>query len=237
VSTNKDGFSTPRDMVREVLTNERVAWIRSCMQFKTDADTFRYDLSRVLTRYEIEKERANRSTKKSRRTSLMKLHDGASRFLLALNKLPLDVSDNIESSLDVITHDERWEGWEFFSDDPMPDDDDSLKVSQIAVRKIIAACQSELEFLDEIKGQPKGSANPALDHLIVELSCIFEHTTGLVPDSYCYRDETSEDEYNGSFYQMVKVILDEFAPKDYGTPGALGIRIVRRLRPLRTNNT
>ena len=72
--------------------------------------------------------------------------------------------------------------------------------------------------------------NPSLDQLIADLAALYEAETGYSASSHCYRDVTVEDEFNGKFFLMTKVFLEELAPNILSTPIALGKRIHRVLQ-------
>lgn len=205
--------------------------------YKSDPQFLHSDIIRNLIRYELEKERQRVMTKSAQRKSLMKLHGSARQFLNALDNLPVDILKIVRGNLKALTEQKRWEGWTFETNQPIPADDDSLALARACLRNVAAACELELDILEETKGQSKGSRAPALDYLIVNLALLFESNTDLSATSQCYRDQTSEDDYNGKFYNMVKMVMDFYAPRSYGTSAGLGIRIIRTLRSLDCPNT
>lgn len=232
-----EGSLSIRDHVDAVITVELAQKLLTDMTTETDVEIFRSDLVRAFTRYKRLKTSLERTKKKAKRVHLTKVRDTANRFIFDLKALPRDIYGELQDGLDRLTDEERYEGWDFFSGDPMPESDDSLHVIELAARNIIAASQAALDEMYSSKGQPRGSESPELDQLIVELSDIFEALTGLSAESQCYREEYSNDDYGGKFYKMVKASLDAFADQDYKTPAGLGMRILRKLRLFREPNT
>ena len=219
-----------RDEVEADLSEELVSSLHALIGAEAELAQFRQDLIRVLTRYELNRETTTSTPKKERRAQLTKLRDKASQLIEAMNALAPDVTRALDTNLSAVTEEARWDGWSFDSDEPLPGDDQSVADAQQAAENIIAACQMELDLFTETKGEKKGSANPALDQLLGGLAALFEDETDRLAHSQCYRDDICEDGYNGAFFVMAKRLLDGYAPRSYGTPAALGIRILRVLK-------
>lgn len=218
-----------REEVEADLPDELVERFHGIIAAPRDPSQFRERLVHILTRYELYSVNAKATRKNDRRKQFTKLHDKASEFLKALDALGPDVVCSLEGALEAVTAD-KWDKWSFESDDsPVPEDDYSLEQARVAATRIMHACQVELDVLDATKGQGKKSGSPALEQFLIDLGALYESQTGCSAKSHCYRDETSEDEYNGKFFILAKAILDAYAPKSYATPAALGIRIVRLL--------
>lgn len=221
---------TLRGEVEADLSEDLVASLHAVIGAEAELAQFRSDLVRVLTRYELNRETTISTPKKERRAQLTKLRDKASQLIEAMNALAPDVTRALDTNLSAVTEETRWDGWSFDSDEPVPGDDQSVADAQHAAENIIAACQMELDLFTKTKGEKKGSANPALDQLLSDLAALFEDETDRFAHSQCYRDDLCADGYNGAFFAMAKQLLDGYAPRSYGTPAALGIRILRVLK-------
>ncbi|MYM55192.1 hypothetical protein [Thalassovita mangrovi] len=224
----EDGISL-REEVEDSLPSELVEALHTSMGAQRPIDRFSNDLIRLLTRYERYQVAFHATPKKERRAQLTKLRDKASQFIDAVNALSQDVSRAVETNLVAVTYDPSNEVWSFESDEPFPDDDQSIADAQEAAENIIAACQMELDLFDETKGAKRTSSKPALDQLLCDLAALYETETKRPAKSQCYRDELTEEGYNGAFFTMAKLLLDSYEPRSYGTPEALGIRILRVL--------
>lgn len=223
-----------RDQVKAGLSDALIEWLYEHLESQRDPDAFRDRLVHLLTRYEHYLAGTKTATRNDYRKQISTLQSKAQGLLTALDDLHPEIRQSLEGQFNELTHDTRWTGVDVFDlDQPLPDDDDSLQQATTATRRIIDACRLEIEFLEGTRGAKKGSRNPALDQLIIDLAALYETETGLAARSHCYRDETSENDYNGKFFCMVKLVLDSYAPKSYETPAALGIRILRTLTDAR----
>ncbi|NIY79488.1 hypothetical protein HCZ23_08385 [Celeribacter sp. HF31] len=220
---------TLRGEVEADLSEDLIASLHAVIGAEAELAQFRSDLVRILTRYELYRETTNTTPKKERRAQLTKLRDKASQLIEAMDALAPDVTRALDTNLAAVTEERRWEGWSLDSDEPVPNDDQSVADAQRAAENIITACQMELDLFAETKGAKKGSANPALDQLLSDLAELYEIETGSAAKSQCYRDETAADEFNGKFFHMAQAILDDYAPESFSTPVALGRRIQRVL--------
>lgn len=219
-----------REEVNADLTSELVERLRQIMASQRPEGVFRTRLVTILMHYERLSIGKVELTRNERRKHISKLHTKAHAFLSALGTTHPEIKGTIQTNLNVVTSDARWKGWSLESGAPIPEDDKSLEEAKTTARNILAACQIELDLLEETKGAKKGSADPALDQLLVDLGAFFETETGLAARSNCYRDPSAEEEYGGKFFHATKMILDEYARGGYGTPAALGIRILRVLK-------
>lgn len=219
---------TLREEVNDNLSSELVERLRNLIGPLRDEEIFRDRLVHILTRYRRYLAVAKTVMRKERRKQFSTLLSKAQGFLIAVDALHPEVRQSLETVLDAQTLDERWEGFDFFDlEQPVPSHDDSLDQMQSLTRNIIEACHMELKLLDESKSEKRGSRKPSLDQLLIDLVELFEAETGQPAVSSCYRDETSEDGYNGKFFNMTKTLLDEIDPGSYDTSAALGIRILR----------
>lgn len=225
-----DGGMTLREEVDADLDDDLVNALHASLNAQSDETIFRNNLVRVLTRYELYREHTVITPKKERQSQISKLKAKASQMIEVIDSLAPDVEQTLETGLSAVTEETRWAGWEFDSDEPVPADHMSLRDTRNTAENIVSACELELEHLAETKGRIKGSTNPALDQLLINLAAIFEAETGRAAQSQCYRDDHVDELYNGAFFVMVKRLLDSYAPRNYDTPGALGIRILRVLQ-------
>ena len=225
-----DGEMSLREEVEAHLQADLVEALYASIGGQSAFEQFRRDLVRLLTRYELYREAAKGTPRKERRAQVAKLRDKASAFVDAIDALSSDVVADVETQLMEVNHETRLAGWTFESGDPFPDGEESIATARQAADDILTACQIVMGIFEEAKGAKKGSENPALDQLLSDLAALFEAGTGRSAQSQCYRDDIAEDGYNGAFFVMVKRLLDSYAPKSYGTPAALGIRILRVLK-------
>lgn len=70
--------------------------------------------------------------------------------------------------------------------------------------------------------------NTPLDHLIQDLSWVFENGTGQKASRQCYYNASLEN-YSGHYFDFIVLILGRFAPSSYHSQVALGKRITRVL--------
>lgn len=220
-----------REKVAAKVSDEVVERLHQLIEAHRDTSLFKDRLVHFLIRYERYLANTPDVTRKERCAQITRLHDKASGFLTALGDLHEEVEGDINSHLNELTHDDRWEGFDVFDvEQNLPPDDDTIQVAKLACEKIREACMVELNHLYETKGAKKGSMNPSLDQIIIDLAALYETETGYSAKSHCYRDVTVVGEFNGKFFLMAKVFLEEFAPDALSTPIALGKRIHRVLQ-------
>ncbi|MCK8462839.1 hypothetical protein MUY35_03130 [Aliiroseovarius sp. S1339] len=220
-----------REEIAERVSDEIVDRLHQLIEGQREIHLFKDRLVHFLTRYERYLANTPQVTRKERRTQVSRLRDKTSGFLSALTELHDQVVRDINTQLDHITHDDRWEGFDFFNkDQDLPPTDETLEQAKLACERILEVCHGELDHLNSTKGVKKGSLNPSLDQMLIDLAALYETETGHSARSHCYRDETAKDEFNGKFFLMAKAFLDEFVPGSFGTPIALGNRINRVLR-------
>lgn len=221
---------TLRDEVNADLSDELVARVRDLIGAQRTETLFRDRLVHILTRYEVYLAGTKTTTRNEVRKQISSLQKKAQGLLHVLEALQPEIRQSLEGRLNALTEDNRWEGFDFFdTNQPLPQDDNSLQLAKSACGNIVEACFLELELLEETRTSKRGSRNPALDQLLIDLAALYETETGHLARSQCYRDETSEDGYGGRFYCMAKAVLDEVVQGSYETPAALGIRILRLL--------
>ncbi|MHA6266578.1 hypothetical protein ACXYMP_06905 [Aliiroseovarius sp. CAU 1755] len=215
-----------REKIAERVSDEIVDRLHQLIEGQREIHLFKDRLVHFLTRYERYLANTPQVTRKERRTQVSRLRDKTSGFLSALAELHDEVIRDFDTQLDHLTHDERWEGFDFLNkDQDLPSGDETLKQARVACERILEVCRGELDRLDTTKGARKGSLNPSLDQMLVDLAALYETETGHSARSHCYRDETAKDEFNGRFFLLAKALLDEFVPGSFGTPIALGRRI------------
>ncbi|MCK0143149.1 hypothetical protein [Aliiroseovarius sp. F20344] len=217
-----------REEIADRVSDEIVDRLHQLIEGRREIHLFKDRLVHFLIRYERYLANTPQITRKERRTQVSRLRDKTAGFLSALAQLHDEIERDLNSQLDHLTHDERWEGFDFLNKNKgLPPEDDTLQQAKRASERILEVCQAELDHLETTKGVKKGSLNPALDQILVDLAALFETETGLPAHSQCYRDETASDEFSGKFFHMAKAILDEFLPDSFGTSIALGRRINR----------
>lgn len=222
---------TLREEIAARVSDAFVQNLHQLIEAQCDTSQFKDRLVHFLVRYERYLASTPAVTRNERRVQISRLHDKASGFLIALGNLHPEIVGRISAQLNELTHQGRWEGFDVFDlEQSLPPDDDTLHVARLACERIRQACKLELDFLDATKGAPKGSTNPSLDQIIIDLAALYEIETGNSAMSHCYRDATVEDEFNGKFFLMTKVFLEECAPDLVTTPIALGKRIHRVLQ-------
>ncbi|NDW54254.1 hypothetical protein [Aliiroseovarius sp. PrR006] len=220
-----------REEIAATVPDELVERLHQLIEGQRETYLFKDRLVHFLIRYERYLANTPKVTRKERRAQVSRLRDKTSGFLNALADLHDDVESDIKFQLNELTHEERWEGFDFFdSDQGLPPDDETLEQVRLTCERILEVCQDEIDHLDTTKGVKKGSLNPSLDQMLIDLAALYETETGHSAKSHCYRDETVEDEFNGKFFQMSKAFLEEFAPDSFSTPVALGRRIDRVLQ-------
>lgn len=219
-----------RDEVEADLSENLVVMVRQQIGACGDAVQFRNRLVHILTRYEVYLAGTKVVPRNEQRKQLTKLHDKSVAFLTALDGLHPEVRGVIQSALSQYFFKEQLNKFSIWDDRLSLDaEDSSIEDTEISVKKIIKACCAELDFLEKTKGAKKKSKSPALDQLLIDLAALYEAETGRSAKAQCYRDEVSEGGYSGKFFFMAKSVLDDYDPKGYSTPGALGIRIQRVL--------
>jgi hypothetical protein len=222
---------TLREEIAASVSDAFVQNLHQLIEAQCDTSHLKDRLVHFLVRYERYVANTPTVTRNERRVQISRLHDKASGFLMALENLHPEIIGGISAQLNNLTLDERWENFDSFDPERrLPPDDDTLKAAKLACERIRKACKLELDLLQATKGAPKGSMNPSLDQIITDLAALYEIETGNSAMSHCYRDATVEDEFNGKFFLMTKVFLEEFAPDLVTTPIALGKRIHRVLQ-------
>ncbi len=220
-----------REEIAAKVSDEIVGRIHQLIEGQRETYLFKDRLVHFLVRYERYLANTPQVTRKARRVQVSRLRDKTSGLLSALAELHDEVVRDFNTQLDHLTHEERWEGFDVFDmKQKLPSNDNTLDQAKSACERILEVCRGEIDHFNSIKGAKKGSLHPSLDQMLIDLAALYETETGHPAKSHCYRDETTEDEFNGKFFLMAKVFLEEFIPDSFGTPIALGRRINRVLQ-------
>lgn len=242
---HSDDPMSPREIVDATLSEESVENLRAIIGAKREAHLFRERLITFLLRYQNYLAGTPTLMRKERRAQLSRLYDRTEKFLSALSELHPEIKSDLQPTLNYKPFEEdgiervfisfedgeeRINFTEAFLKELEEEDTDHLKDAQVLGSKILNACTVQLEVLEESKGAKKGSSNPSLDQMIIDLAALYETETDHSALSHCYRDDIVEDGYSGKFFVMTKTFLDEFLPEIVSSPVALGKRIERILK-------
>lgn len=219
-----------REKTGALCSDELIERLHQLIDGQRETILFRDRLTIILKRYERNQARFPKVTRKDRREQVTRLRDKAANLSHAISNLHDEVSLSIGTNLIELTYQKSREEIDTLSSKlELSIDDETLNNAKQSCERIKAACHIEIDLLDKSKGAKRGSQNPSMDQLIIDLAALYETETRHSAQSHCYRDDSSKERFNGKFFHLVKALLDEVAPANIGTTIALGKRINRVL--------